>query len=89
MSEAIATIVSAYELPRTPAGGHQLRARFQGVRSVRATRKPMMKPLEPAGFALRYAERRLPGPVIQEPPRRTRRLQSRLVQAEPSVGAPL
>ena len=30
MSEAIATIVSAYELPRTPAGGHQLRARFKG-----------------------------------------------------------
>ena len=49
----------------------------------------MTKPLEPAGFALRYAERQVPGPVIQEPPRITRRLQSPLVQAVPSVGAPM
>jgi hypothetical protein len=60
--------------------------RIQGV-SVLPTRKPPLPLRLPAVSQLRLAARRSPGTSYQEPPRRTRRLQSPLVQAEPSAGA--
>ena len=61
----------------------------QGVMSVLPTRKPVLLPRKTGVTQLRKAARRYPGSPPQEPPRRTRRLQSPAVQAEPSAGAPL
>ena len=54
---------------------------------VLATRKPYHL-LRIAGASLKRAAERRFRRLAQEPPRRTRRLQSPVVQAEPSVGAP-
>ena len=59
----------------------------QGV-NVRAIRNPLPPSRPPVASLLRLAERRLPGPLTQEPPRSTRRLQSPDPHAPPSVGAP-
>jgi hypothetical protein len=62
--------------------------KVQGV-SVLPTRNPRPLPRLSEEFPLRSAERRSRGPLPQEPPRRTRLLQSPLVHAKPSVDAPL
>jgi hypothetical protein len=56
--------------------------------SVRATRKPMIMLRSDGGSPLRLAERTPAGELLQLPPRSTRRGQSAVVQARPSVGAP-
>src|SRR5262249_13336016 len=57
--------------------------------SVLATAKPRTKPLNRDVNQLRLADRPCRDPVTQEPPRTTWRLQSALIHAEPSSGAPL
>ena len=62
--------------------------KIQGV-SVLPSRKPILPLRLPVVLPLRVAERRLRGPLLQEPPRTTRKPQSSMLNAEPSVGAPL
>jgi hypothetical protein len=62
--------------------------KIQGV-SVLPTRKPRLLFLITVVSQRRLAERRLSGPLNQEPPRMARRLQTPVVHAEPSEGAPL
>src|SRR5215510_3217015 len=56
--------------------------------SGRATRKPTMRKPIAVATAPRDAERRCHGAKFHDPPRMTRRLQSPVVHAEPSFGAP-
>ena len=72
--------------PWIPRRGKDVRT--QGV-SVRATRKPLsLNWAKVEEFLARFAERRVPGSPVQAPPRITRRLQSPLGHALPSVGEP-
>ena len=57
--------------------------------SVRATRNPKLTLRMPVTYLWRLADRRFLGLSTQEPPRNTRRPQFPLVQALPSLGAPL
>jgi hypothetical protein len=68
----------------TPRGK---RVKIQGV-SVLTSRKPRMLSRTTVESLTRLAARRFLGLLIHAPPRRTRRLQSPAVQAEPSEGAP-
>ena len=72
------------------APGPQIRGKevmTQGV-SVRATRNPRLMSRRPVVFLKRLAERRILGPLSQEPPRSTRWSQSPDPHALPSLGAP-
>ena len=63
---------------------------LQGLRSVRATRKPMVSlRTELLEIVPRNAERKRAGLFVQDPFRRARRSQSPFVHAEPSFGAPV
>ena len=73
--------------PHTPLDPSGKGDKDQGV-SVLPTRKPSLRLRNPAVPLRRKAARSSPGSTDQEPPRRTRRLQSPVVQAEPSEGAP-
>jgi hypothetical protein len=57
-------------------------------KSVLASRKPSMYRTS-VDLQKRSAARRFPGSTYQPPLRRTRRLQSPVIQAVPSAGAPL
>ena len=70
--------------PPDPSRGKE--AKTQGVRSVRATRQPLLLWRLTARSGPRTVAWRTHGPSNQDPPRRTRRLQSPAIQAEPSGG---
>ena len=77
-----------------PSGPHQGQApnsqgkemETHGV-SVRATRKPLLSRRSPAAVQSRFVERRCLGPLLQEPPRKTRSEQLPSSHALPSSGA--
>ena len=73
--------------PRPPQGAKT--PGFKAQSSVLATRKPMRMSRSPVEYLRRFAERRFPGSLSHEPPRNTRRSQSPLNHALPSVGARL
>jgi len=78
--------LSAIFIRRVPRGKE---LKIQGVERVRARRNPTLTFRVPAPPPSRFAERRIPGSLPQEPPRRTRREHSPpCVHALPSLGAP-